>query len=61
MWTCIRFSLVDYKGKIGIYKAKSQAKYLGEPAVEYHQQRLKIGDFKGISQRGKMKGPNFAR
>ena len=28
------FSLVDYKGKIGIYKAKNQAKYLGEPAVE---------------------------
>ena len=54
-------SLVDYKGKIGIYKAKSQTKYLGEPAVEYHQQCLKTGDFKGISQGGKMKGPNFAR
>ena len=53
--------MVDYKGKIGIYKAKSQAKYLGEPAVEYHQQRLKTGDFEGISQGGKMKGPNFAR
>ena len=53
--------MVDYKGKIGIYKAKSQAKYLGEPAVEYHQQRLKTRDFKGISQGGKMKGPNFAR
>ena len=43
--------MVDYKGKIGIYKAKSQAKYLGEPTVEYLQQRLKIGDFKGISQK----------
>ena len=53
--------MVDYKGKIGIYKAKSQAKYLGEPVVEYHQQCLKTGDFKGISQGGKMKGPNFAR
>ena len=36
-------------------------KISGKSVVEYHQQRLKTGDFKGIFARGKMKGPNFAR
>ena len=53
--------MVDYKGKIGIYKAKSQAKYLGEPTVEYHQQRLKTGDFKGILQRGEDERSKFRK
>ena len=48
--------MVDYKGKIGIYKAKSQAKYLGEQAVEYH---LKTGHFKGISQGGEDERSKF--
>ena len=51
--------MVDYKGKIGIYKVKSQAKNLGESAVEYHQQRLKTGDFKCISQRGEDERSKF--
>ena len=53
--------MVDYKGKIGIYKAKNQAKYLGEPTVEYHQQCLKTGDFKGIFTKGKDEGSKFRK
>ena len=58
--------LVDYKGKIGIYKAKNQAKYLGEPVVEWKDEGSKFRKVKSHFAKFRKvvlhdaKWPNFA-